>query len=126
MLKHTYTLFIALLLIATGSSVNAQGRRRGVAGKAVEVQVTPYKTTMLANGKDEVSIKVAVIDGVGTIMTDATNPVKFSLQGDARFVKITDGYKTDVGAQIADTVATAQFKNGLLWVTLVAGKTPGH
>lgn len=126
MLKHSYTLLIVLLFIVTASSVNAQGRRRGVAGKPFEVQVTPYKTTMLANGKDEVSIKIAVIDGVGTIMTDATNSVKFSLQGDAHFVKITDGNKADVGAQIADTVANATFKNGLLWVTLVAGKTTGH
>src|ERR1700761_9394409 len=93
-------LLTASLLLLVVSAVNAQGRRHGVAGKAFEVQVTPYKTTMIANSKDEVSIKVAVIDGVGEVMTDATNPVKFSLQGDAHFVKITDGNKTDVGAQI--------------------------
>jgi len=130
MLKHIHTLisclFAVLLLILIVPSANAQGRRRVVAGKAFEVQVTPYKTTMLANGKDEVSIKVMVIDGVGSQMTDAANPVRFSLQGDAHFVSIKDENKTDAGAQIADTVAHAQFRNGLLWVTLIAGKTTGH
>jgi beta-galactosidase len=119
-------LIITLLLILAVSSANAQGRRRGVAGKPFEIQVTPYKTTMIANGKDEVSIKVVVIDGVGAEMTNAANPVKFSLTGDAKIIKIQDGNKADAGTTIADTVAHAQFKNGLLWVTVVAGRTRGH
>jgi arabinogalactan endo-1,4-beta-galactosidase len=120
------SLFIASLLFLVVASANAQGRRRGVAGKAFEVQVTPYKTTMIANGKDEVSIKVAVIDGVGDVMTDATNPVRFSIKGDARITRIQYGDKTNAEAKIGDTTAQAQFKNGLLWVTMVAGKTLGH
>ena len=134
MLKHFYRsvtrlqscLLTALLIIIVASTADAQGRRRGVAGKAFEIQVTPYKTTMLANGKDEVSIKVVVIDGVGTEMKDAVNPVRFSLKGDAHITKIQDGSKADAGATIADTSAQATFKNGLLWVTVVAGRTLGH
>ena len=126
MLKHTQVLLIALLLIISATAVNAQGRRRGVAGKAFEIQVTPYKTTMIANGKDEVSIKVAVIDGVGTIMTEATNPVHFSLKGDARITHIQYGDKTDADTKPGDTSAQIQFKNGLLWVTLAAGRIAGH
>ncbi len=118
-------LFTILLLILIASIANAQGRRRGVAGKPSEIQVTPYKTTMLANGRDEVSIKVVVIDGVGTEMS-TTNPVKFSLQGDARIARIQDVNKTDADAKITDTAAQAHFNNGLLWVTLVAGRTKGH
>jgi hypothetical protein len=68
-------LLAALILILVVSSAGAQGRRRGAAGKAFEIQVTPYKTTMIANGKDEVMIKVAVIDGVGAVMTDAVNRI---------------------------------------------------
>lgn len=119
-------LFAALLLTLVVSTADAQGRRRGVAGKAFEIQVTPYKTTMIADGKDEVSIKVVVIDGVGAEMKDAVNKVKFSVKGDARITSIRDGNKADAGAQIADTTAQAQFKNGLLWVTLVAGRTKEH
>jgi arabinogalactan endo-1,4-beta-galactosidase len=119
-------LFATVLLILLVSSVSAQGRRHGVAGKAFEIQVTPYKTTMIANGKDEVFIKVVVIDGVGTEMKDAANPVRFSVMGDARITHIQYGDKTDADAKIADTSARTQFKNGLLWVTLVAGKTMGH
>src|SRR6201996_542852 len=111
MIKHFSTstkrllssLFIASLLLLVVSSVNAQGRRRGVAGKAFEGQVTPYKTTMMANGNDEVSIKVAVIDGVGDVMTDAANPVRFSIKGDARITRIQYGDKTNADAKVGDT-----------------------
>ncbi|HTE01737.1 MAG TPA: glycosyl hydrolase 53 family protein [Mucilaginibacter sp.] len=119
-------LLTILLITLVASTADAQGRRRGVAGKPFEIQVTPYKTTMLANGKDEVSVKVVVIDGVGTEMKDAVNPVRFSLKGDARITRIQDGSKADAGATIADTSAQATFKNGLLWVTVVAGRTLGH
>ncbi|MDB5022622.1 MAG: cellulase family glycosylhydrolase [Mucilaginibacter sp.] len=119
-------LFAIVLLILLVSSVHAQGRRGGVAGKAFEIQVTPYKTTVIASGKDEVFIKVAVIDGAGAEMNDAVNPVKFSVTGDARITRIQYGDKTDAVAKIVDTSARARFKNGLLWVTLVAGKTMGH
>src|ERR1700744_1306821 len=120
------SLFITSLLLFVVTSVNAQGRRHGIAGKAFEVQVTPYKTTMIANGKDEVAIKVAVIDGVGDIITDAVSPVRFSIKGDAHITHIQYGDKTNADAKIGDTTAQAQFKNGLLWVTMVAGKTLGH
>jgi arabinogalactan endo-1,4-beta-galactosidase len=133
MLKHfsisackVQSCLLTVLLLILTISANAQGRKRGVAGKAFEIQVTPYKTTMLANGKDEVSIKVVVIDGVGTEMSNASNPVKFSLQGDARITRIQDANKTDADAKISDTSAQAHFNNGLLWVTLVAGKKVGH
>jgi arabinogalactan endo-1,4-beta-galactosidase len=120
------SLLAALLLLLVVSSADAQGRRRGLAGKAFEIQVTPYKTTVIANGKDEVSIKVAVIDGIGDVMKDAANPVKFSVTGDGRITHIQYGNKTDAEAKVGDTTAQTQFKDGLLWVTLVAGRTKGH
>ncbi|MGZ3814869.1 MAG: glycosyl hydrolase 53 family protein [Mucilaginibacter sp.] len=118
-------LLAAFLLLIFISTVNAQGRRRGVAGKPFEIQVTPYKTTMVANGKDEVSIKLVVIDGVGAEIKDVSNQVRLSVKGDARITGIQNGDKTPADAKIADTSAQVQFKNGLLWVTLVAGKTLG-
>jgi len=124
--KAMSCLLIALTIILSVSTADAQRRKPRPAGKPSEIQVTPYKTTMIANGSDEVSIKVVVIDGVGTEMKDASMPVKFSVHGDAKITRIQDGNKADAGAQIADTATQAQFKNGILWVTLVAGKTLGH
>jgi arabinogalactan endo-1,4-beta-galactosidase len=119
-------LLTSLLLILIFLSANAQGRRRGVAGKPFEIQVTPYKTTMIADGKDKVSIKIVVIDGIGTEMKNASNLVVISLKGGARIVAITDANKKNTDANISDTIAQAHFNEGLLWLTVVAGKTAGH
>jgi arabinogalactan endo-1,4-beta-galactosidase len=41
------------------------GDLKAQTGKPTEIQVTPYKTTMLANGKDEVLITAKIIDNKG-------------------------------------------------------------
>ncbi|MEP6675783.1 MAG: beta-galactosidase GalA [Ferruginibacter sp.] len=53
-------------------------------GKPVEVVITPYKTTMLADGKDAVVINVHAIDKEGREVPDANNLIRFTLTGDAR------------------------------------------
>lgn len=133
MLKHHYKfvsglrgcLLVALFIVLGVSAAHAQGRKRGVAGKPFEVQITPYKTTIIANGKDEVSIKVVVIDGVGEPIKTAANLIRFTLKGNAKFGQIGNFKNTDTSLKITDTSAQAHLSNGVLWVKLVAGKTVG-
>ena len=49
-----------------------------------EVVVTPYKTTMLADGKDAAVINISVVDKQGREVPTANNLIKFRLAGDAR------------------------------------------
>ncbi len=122
----TYSIAIAgFLSVITDATAQ---RRRAVkpAGVPAEVQITPYKTTMLANGSDDVMIKVVVIDSKGAEVTSAKNLIRFSVQGDARIAAITTADKGDAGATIADTTVRANIKNGVLWVKLVAGRSLGH
>ncbi len=60
-------------------------------GKPTEVVITPYKTTMLANGKDATVINVTVIDKQGREVPDADNLIQFTLKGDAKIIGVGNG-----------------------------------
>ena len=60
-------------------------------GKPTEVVITPYKTTMLADGKDATVINVTVIDKQGREVPDADNLIIFSLKGDAKIIGVANG-----------------------------------
>lgn len=72
-----------------------KGRRlytkRETTGKPFEVVITPYKTTMLADGKDATVINVHVIDRQGREVPDADNLIRFRLQGPARIIGVGNG-----------------------------------
>lgn len=53
-------------------------------GAPAEVKITPYKTTMLADGKDATVINVSVVDREGREVPDADNKIQFFISGDAR------------------------------------------
>ena len=60
-------------------------------GKPAEVVITPYKTTMLADGKDATVINVTVIDKQGREVPDADNLIRFSIKGDAKIIGVGNG-----------------------------------
>ncbi|WP_207420659.1 glycosyl hydrolase 53 family protein [Desertivirga brevis] len=56
--------------------------------KPTEVQVTAYKTTMLANGKDQVLITAKIIDSKGKQVQGVVRPVTYKIRGDAAIISI--------------------------------------
>jgi arabinogalactan endo-1,4-beta-galactosidase len=112
--------FTIVLLLCTNNADAQQRRFRS------GVQITPYKTTFIANGKDNVSIRVVAIDPAGAEMKGATNLIRFSLQGDAKISKISPDNSGDTDRKLGDTSAQAHLVNGILWVTLTSGTTIGH
>jgi arabinogalactan endo-1,4-beta-galactosidase len=111
-----------LLSLAFSQNSGAQGRRQ----QRGAVQITPYKTTLIADGKDEVSIRVVVIDAAGNEIKNAPNLIRFSLQGDAKISKIGPDNSSDADRKSGDTSAQAHLVNGILWVTVTSGTTIGH
>src|ERR1700753_194281 len=75
--------FLPLLAAAQNTTVNPD--------QPSEVVVTPYKTTMVADGKDKALIKISVINKQGNTVTNATNLIHFTMEGDAKIVSITNG-----------------------------------
>ena len=60
-------------------------------GPAVEVVVTPYKTTLLADGADISVINITAIDKEGREVPDADNLIQFQLEGDAKIIGLGNG-----------------------------------
>ena len=60
-------------------------------GEPAEVVLTPYKTTMLADGKDATVINITAIDKKGREVPDADNLVTFSIAGDAKIIGVGNG-----------------------------------
>jgi len=93
--------------------------------KPSEVVITPYKTTMLANGKDEAQIKVVVIDKSGKDIPNAGQLIKFSITGDAMISKLSDHQKYNEVGLPGHVITQGKLHNGILWVTLRSGRKKG-
>src|SRR3569833_2979875 len=88
-----YALFMFFLIIDL-SAANAQGRIKGSPGQPFEVQITPYKTTMKADGKDTALIAVDIIDNQGKTVESAYNLVTFTAMGKGKLIAIKKGDNT--------------------------------
>jgi arabinogalactan endo-1,4-beta-galactosidase len=77
-----------------------------------EIVVTPYKTTMIANGKDEALIKITVINKQGTPINEATNLIHFKITGDALIASFTNGKDAahDPGDLLQENLDNGQLK----------------
>ena len=60
-------------------------------GLPVEVVVTPYKTTMLADGRDATVINISVLDREGREVPNADNLIHFTLEGDGKIIGVGNG-----------------------------------
>lgn len=60
-------------------------------GAPAEVVLTPYKTTMLADGRDVSVINISIVDSQGREVPDANNLVKFTITGPAKIIGVGNG-----------------------------------
>jgi arabinogalactan endo-1,4-beta-galactosidase len=105
------------------TNANAQGRRfrkPPPAGQPNEIQITPYKTTMLGDGKDTALISVKIIDRDGKEVENAQKTITFHIKGDARIIHIHNA----TGQSGPDTALQVPV-TGSCWLVLQAGPTRG-
>ncbi|MDP4264786.1 MAG: beta-galactosidase GalA [Bacteroidota bacterium] len=95
-------------------------------GAATEVKITPYKTTMLADGKDVAVINVSVVDQQGREVPDADNRIKFFISGDAKIIGVGNG---DPSSHEPDKCPEGAWQrslfNGKCQVIVQSGTNPG-
>jgi beta-galactosidase len=60
-------------------------------GEPYEVVVTPYKTTLTADGKDATVINISVVDRQGREVPDASGLIRFSVNGDLKLIGVGNG-----------------------------------
>lgn len=95
-------------------------------GAASEIVITPYKTTMLADGKDAAVINISVADKQGRIVPDANNLIRFLVTGDAKIIGVGNGNPSSHEQdKYFDSIAQRHLFNGKCQVIIQAGKNPG-
>lgn len=91
-------------------------------GPPYEIVVTPYKTTMLADGKDASVINISVVDRQGREVPDAGNLVRFITSGELKIIGVGNGdpdsHEPD---QCADSAWQRHLFNGKCQVIVRAG-----
>ena len=118
-IKNKYLIPLLLLgatrFFAVGQAVT------GGEGLPAEIVVTPYKTTMIADGKDKALINLSAIDKQGHTLANAGNMVRFKIIGDAKVISTDNGSEKNTDAAILQ----GKLCNGKLSVILQTGKTRG-
>ena len=117
-------LLIAFLMLFAVSAIDAQGRRKPAPpGMPNEIQITPYKTTMIANGKDEALINIKIIDSKGDSLPNVKKLVNLHLKGDARIIRVNNA---EGFGSLPHTDSTWEVNlTGSCQVILRAGRTRG-
>lgn len=95
-------------------------------GAPTEVVVTPYKTTMLADGRDATVINISVVDREGREVPNADNMIRFKLEGDGKIIGVGNG---DPSSHEPDKCMDGAWQrslfNGKCQVIIQAGTKPG-
>jgi beta-galactosidase len=79
---------ISAIAYKKGKKLEAQVETTGA---PVEVVLTPYKTTILADGKDVAIINISAVDKEGREVPTANNLIKFKVTGDAKIIGVGNG-----------------------------------
>ena len=115
---------LAAIAYKKGKKLTAQVE---TTGPAAEVVITPYKTTMLADGKDAAVINVSVVDKEGREVPNANQLIKFILTGDAKIIGVGNG---DPSSHEPDKCVDGAWQrslfNGKCQVIIQSGKTAGN
>jgi len=95
-------------------------------GEPFEVVVTPYKTTMEADGAEATVVNISVVDRQGREVPDAANLINFRASGDLRIIGVGNGdpssHEADKGQ---DSAAQRHLFNGHCQVILQSGTKTG-
>jgi beta-galactosidase len=93
-------------------------------GEPYEVVITPYKTTVYADGQDASVINVSVVDRQGREVPDASNLIRFRWTGKARIIGVGNGDPSshEPDKYPDDSAWQRRLFNGKAQVILQAGK----
>jgi beta-galactosidase len=95
-------------------------------GQAYNVELSPDKTILTANGKDATVINISITDEKGREVPVADNMVKFYISGDAKIIGVGNG---DPSSHEPDKCSEGAWQrsafNGKCQVIIQAGKTVG-
>lgn len=83
--------YLFLIFSLPFSSMDVSAQQAGIDTKPFEVVVTPYKTTLVANGKDKAIITVHVTNRQGQKLSNAQTLIKIAVSGEGVLQSINNG-----------------------------------
>ncbi|WP_431108958.1 glycosyl hydrolase 53 family protein [Winogradskyella poriferorum] len=92
-------------------------------GKPSALVFASYKTTMLANGKDQSLLRISTVDSLGMELKNASLPFEISVKGDATIIDIDSTALAPVLKSDTLTVWKSNISNGVKKLWLRAGNT---
>ena len=95
--------------------------RMEAAGRAVRLRVTPEDTEWEADGTDLMHLRVEAVDSKGRRVAVADDMLRFSVEGDARLVAVSNG---DINSHEPDVASHRHLWNGSALVILRSGRSP--
>ena len=94
-------------------------------GKPVNVMLTAYSTTLLANGHDTAQLRIALTDSLSREIGSAEDSVRIFAEGDARLIA-PDGSVIPLKADTSGKMyAPCKLEKGICRLALVSGTVPG-
>ncbi len=90
-------------------------------GKAVKLIAEPDNSSWKADGQDLQHIRITAVDSKGRKVLLASDELRFSVDGDARIVAVSNG---DINSDELNTTGHRRLWQGSALVILRAGKTP--
>ena len=123
---------IASLLIAGCQTKNSETKKSDYTswyqkptGKPETLVFASYKTTMIADGKDEARMRISVVDSTGMELMDANLEFNINVKGNATVTE-PDGSEPEIISN-SDSVKIwkSQLQNGIKNLVLKAGTTAG-
>jgi beta-galactosidase len=110
--------FAFLILLVISKSITAQSADN----KAVEIVMTPYKTTILADGKDYSLIVLSAVNAKAEVVTTDSHEIYFEITGPGKFEKLSNNDST---RQIKENQKGIAFYKGKAEVQVLSNGTSG-
>lgn len=96
-----------------------------ISGKPFNVMLTAYSTTLIANGKDQADLRIAITDSLSREIISRNDSVRVFVTGDGR-VTGADGREIPLRTDTAGhQYVPCKLDNGLCRLIFIAGTTPG-
>jgi beta-galactosidase len=110
-----------LLAIAYNNGKDVAHHQIETVGKAVRLSALPEDTSWQADGTDLMHVRIEAIDSKGRRVPMAQDELKFTVEGDAQIVAVSNG---DINSEELNVTDHRRLYNGSALVILRAGKTP--
>lgn len=132
-MKLPHLFAIISIIIISGCSENQQKSQESdfrhlyqkPTGKPVSMVFGSYKTTMIANGKDESLLRFSVADSTDMEILDARFSFEIAVKGDAVISELNGESLELITKSDTLTVWKSNLENGIKKLKLTVGTTPG-